>query len=161
MDVFREAVRRGLRGQGAHVEPDAALEGLSVPQAGARLPGHPHTIWEVLGHVVFWQEQWITAVKGGTPVLPKHAEGGWPTTGSPRDADEFRDALADFGASLREAERLASEGDLERAVPEILGGTAGFALLNLAHHNSYHLGQVVLLRRAMDAWPPPKGGITW
>lgn len=159
--MFRDAMRRGLRGQGAHVEPEAALEGLSAQQAGARLPGHPHTIWEILGHIAFWQDQWITAVKGGTPVLLEHAEGGWPKTGGPRDENELRQARAELGAGLREAERLVNEGDLGRPVPEILGGTAAFALFNLAHHNSYHLGQIVLLRRALGAWPPPKGGITW
>lgn len=161
MDAFRDALRRGLRGQGAHVEPEAALEGLSAGQAGTKLPGHPHTIWEILGHVLFWQTQWITAVQGGTPILPEHAEGGWPKKGGPRDDVELREALADFGSGLQEAERLTREGDLQRSVPEILGGTAALALFSLAYHNSYHLGQIVLLRRAMDAWPPPKGGITW
>jgi hypothetical protein len=28
-------------------------------------------------------------------------------------------------------------------------------------HNSHHLGQVVLLRRPIGAWPPARGGDTW
>jgi uncharacterized damage-inducible protein DinB len=28
-------------------------------------------------------------------------------------------------------------------------------------HNSYHLGQVAVLRQALGAWPPPSGRDTW
>jgi uncharacterized damage-inducible protein DinB len=28
-------------------------------------------------------------------------------------------------------------------------------------HNSHHLGQVVMVRRLLGAWPPPGGGDTW
>ena len=28
-------------------------------------------------------------------------------------------------------------------------------------HNSYHVGQVVLLRQALGAWPPPSGTDSW
>jgi len=31
----------------------------------------------------------------------------------------------------------------------------------LANHNSYHLGQIVSLRRLIGAWLPPSGGATW
>jgi hypothetical protein len=28
-------------------------------------------------------------------------------------------------------------------------------------HNSYHLGQVVLVRSALGEWPPKEGSDTW
>jgi len=34
-------------------------------------------------------------------------------------------------------------------------------LQTIASHNSYHLGQVVVLRQRLCAWPPPSGGLTW
>jgi hypothetical protein len=34
-------------------------------------------------------------------------------------------------------------------------------LYQLAAHNSYHVGQIVVLRQALGAWPPPGGGDTW
>jgi uncharacterized damage-inducible protein DinB len=35
------------------------------------------------------------------------------------------------------------------------------ALVHVAHHNAYHLGQIVSLRQAMGVWPPASGGWTW
>jgi hypothetical protein len=34
-------------------------------------------------------------------------------------------------------------------------------LENLAAHNAYHLGRIVLLRQLVEAWPPASGGYTW
>ncbi|HUB52846.1 MAG TPA: hypothetical protein VL986_11885, partial [Terracidiphilus sp.] len=34
-------------------------------------------------------------------------------------------------------------------------------LENLAAHNAYHLGRIVLLRQLLGAWPPPSGGDSW
>ncbi|HEY7818849.1 MAG TPA: DinB family protein, partial [Vicinamibacteria bacterium] len=34
-------------------------------------------------------------------------------------------------------------------------------LHTIASHGSYHVGQVVLLRQMLGAWPPPSGGLTW
>jgi len=41
-------------------------------------------------------------------------------------------------------------------------GKTGIEMLALAAvHNSYHAGQVAILRQVLDAWPPPSGGLTW
>ncbi len=34
-------------------------------------------------------------------------------------------------------------------------------LENLAAHNAYHFGRIVLLRRLLGIWPPASGGFTW
>ena len=33
--------------------------------------------------------------------------------------------------------------------------------LMIQGHNSYHLGQIVVLRQLLGAWPPPHGGQSW
>ena len=50
---------------------------------------------------------------------------------------------------------------LEEAIPAWEKANGYTALEVLALHNSYHLGQIVLLRRILGAWPPPSGGDTW
>ncbi|HMD16766.1 MAG TPA: DinB family protein [Terriglobales bacterium] len=34
-------------------------------------------------------------------------------------------------------------------------------LWQITAHNSYHAGQIALLRRQFGAWPPERGGDTW
>jgi uncharacterized damage-inducible protein DinB len=33
--------------------------------------------------------------------------------------------------------------------------------MEIIAHNSYHTGQIALLRRQAGAWPPERGGDTW
>jgi uncharacterized damage-inducible protein DinB len=35
------------------------------------------------------------------------------------------------------------------------------AIEHTAAHTSHHLGQVILLRQMLGAWPPPSGSYTW
>jgi uncharacterized damage-inducible protein DinB len=59
------------------------------------------------------------------------------------------------------------EARLDREVPPVHATEQGVdrtvrgVLFQMVAHNSYHLGQVALLRRALGAWPPPGGSDTW
>lgn len=45
--------------------------------------------------------------------------------------------------------------------PPLVNYTVGDALVHVATHNAHHLGQVILLRQLLGAWPPPAGSWTW
>ena len=53
------------------------------------------------------------------------------------------------------------EVDLDQVVEPALRRTVRDNLLMVMCHNSYHLGEIVQLRRRLGAWPPPKGGDIW
>jgi uncharacterized damage-inducible protein DinB len=51
---------------------------------------------------------------------------------------------------------------MEVARPDQKRQSTVYALLvQITAHNSYHAGQIALLRRQMDAWPPRRGGDSW
>jgi uncharacterized damage-inducible protein DinB len=99
--------------------------------------------------------QWLTGKK---PALPKHAGGSWPGENAPQDVEEWREALHQFEQSLQALIRASQEKDLLHKQ----GTKTRLEMLQtIASHNSYHLGQVVLMRQTLGAWPPPSGGLTW
>jgi len=63
-----------------------------------------------------------------------------------------------FDQGLRTMTSAAAEADLlaKRGTKTPLE-----MLQTITSHNSYHLGQVVVLRQRLCAWPPPSGGLTW
>jgi len=70
--------------------------------------------------------------------------------------------LADFAAladsspqEMRRQIETVHEGDAKVA------GTLEAVLWQMVAHNSYHAGQIALLRRMLGAWPPTGGGDTW
>jgi len=160
--VLRDKIIASVGGGGAHVAPAVALEELTAAQAKRRPSKKLATVWDELAHMVFWQELTLEIVHGGQPQAPEHAAGGWPAIPTGRGATKGWGALKGrFLAGVAELEEAARTRDLEARVGGDAKSTLGELLIMIANHNSYHLGQIVSLRRLIDAWPPPSGGATW
>lgn len=155
---LREAVLRALTGEGAHVQSASALAGLDWRFAGTRPDGAPHSAFEIVNHLVYWQDHALAWLAGDKPATPKHDADSWPGPAAPASAEVWDAAVARFTAGVEHLVRHAREDDLlARRGPK----TVLYILQIVAAHDSYHLGQVVLLRQQLGAWPPPGGGFTW
>ncbi|HEY6551984.1 MAG TPA: DinB family protein [Vicinamibacteria bacterium] len=156
-------------GKGAHTDALACLDGFSWALAGQRPAGAPYSVYELVWHMTFWMENELERIDGRTPAYPEHASEGWPGDPSP-DASAWGLAGERFKASLRRLE------DFAKATPEVRqravtvtsqaghanqGATVEDVVWQTIVHNSHHLGQVVMVRRLLGAWPPPGGGDTW
>jgi uncharacterized damage-inducible protein DinB len=156
--VLEKAVRSVLSGKGSHVEAKRALEVLDWKIAGARPEGAPHSIFQLLNHIVFWQEWVVSWLDGGKPPIPKHASGSWPGGAGPGDSKEWEQAVKRFGKGLNDLTRRTRDADLFSKG----GRKSRLEMLHtIASHNSYHIGQIVQVRQMLGAWPPPSGGVTW
>lgn len=154
-----------LRGRGAHVDPVACVAGLDSEAAGQRLPGVEHTIWELVCHMNYWMEYELRSIDGQEPVYPVHASESWPATAVPPTKEAWRQAAGRFAHLVEQlhewAQRAAVDGQGARLVHQNKSESLETVLWQMAAHNSYHTGQVALLRRAFGLWPPPGGGDTW
>ena len=150
-----------LRGEGAHVEVSAAIDGMDWRLAGVRPPGAPHSVFRVLNHMIYWQDVFLQRLTGAYAPSPAHAIDGWPGEDAPRDAAQWTAAVERFNQGLVALQALINPDTLDDVLPNWNYRTRAEAIANVASHNSYHLGQLVLLRRMLGAWPPPTGGDTW
>ena len=153
--------------------PSRILEGLTDDQLKSQLTrqrpsGAPHSIYEELWHICFWQQislEWIAGVE--TP-YPTAAAAGFPTSDDEKK-EPWRHLLERFETGVREASAAARDsGRLELSIrcPSRPGHptrvmTVREQLENLGAHNAYHLGRIVLLRQMLGAWPPKSGGYSW
>ncbi len=159
--TFARTLGHALRGEGAHVEVAAALDGMEWQLAGRRPPGAPHSVFQLLGHMIYWQDLFIQRLTGAHAPSPAHAAAGWPGNEAPASEDEWLAAVGRFDAGLALVQSLVSVHTLDEPLPNWNHRTRAEAIAGTASHNSYHLGQIVLLRRMLGAWPPPTGGDTW
>jgi uncharacterized damage-inducible protein DinB len=156
-------------GKGAHADALGILEGLNWVLAGKRPSVAPYSVHGLVWHMTFWMENELERIDGKTPAYPSQASLGWPDDAPPTEKD-WSQTVARFKMAL---DRLAlfAEATPEvkgRAVPVTSeaehanqGATVEDVVWQTVMHNSHHLGQVVLLRRLLGAWPPPGGGDTW
>ncbi len=157
-ETLTACLGQALSGRGAHSLTADVFDGLDWQLAGVRPEGAPHSLFELLNHLVYWQEFALRWLGGEKPETPEHAADSWPGAAAPGSAEEWTGTLERFKRGLAEFDRRSRAAELFSR----LGPKTALEIIQLvASHNSYHAGQVALLRRMLDAWPPPGGGATW
>ena len=161
-------LKQVLIGDSAAAPPSHILEGLSDELAHRRQERVPHTIYQELWHIAFWQEitlDWITGVETPFPATP--------AAGFSRPEDEEKESwqalCRRFFATAEKAAAIADdETVLDRQIlcPSRPGEpartmTVREQLESLGAHNAYHFGRIVVLRQLFGAWPPASGGFSW
>jgi uncharacterized damage-inducible protein DinB len=153
-DALRALLSSLLDWEDAHVAFDTAVEGIPGDARGARRDGVPHSPWQLLEHLRICQNDILEFCRNPSYVERKF-EDYWPRTAAPPSATAWDESVAAFRRDRRALQDLASERqvDLFTAIPHGSGQTYLRELLLVADHNAYHVGQLVLLRRILGAWP--------
>jgi uncharacterized damage-inducible protein DinB len=143
----------------AFMPPRRVLDGLSFEDAERRVPGIRHSVVEIVAHLVFWQNWFLSRCSGEAVPMAAHAADGWPAA----SADDWARLRAEFLNGLDRARSLPVEGRINPPIefPPLAEYTIDDAVVHMAQHNAHHLGQIVTLRQALGAWPPPEGSFTW
>ncbi|HZW94156.1 MAG TPA: DinB family protein [Candidatus Eremiobacteraceae bacterium] len=158
-----------LRGRGAHADPVACVEDLSAELAARHVAGFPHSIGQLVFHMNYWMDYELQRILGKRPSFPEHSSESFPPSPTPADAQEwdhlrklFADLLMNFNALAN-----SSPQEMQRQIVSVhigdtkLAGTLEAVLWQIVTHNSYHTGQIAMIRRMLNVWPPRRGGDTW
>jgi hypothetical protein len=153
--ALREHLLYLLRGGGAHLDFEAAVAGLPAALRGARPAGVPHTPWRLLEHLRIAQWDILEFCRNPRHVSPPFPDGYWPQGEAPPDPGAWDRSVAAFRADLKALQDLVADPatDLFAPLPHGDGQTVLREALLVADHLAYHLGQLVVVRRALGAWP--------
>lgn len=159
----RECLQKLLYGKGAHALTLNSLEGLDEKAVGKRPANSPHSIYQLLAHMIYWQEYELQKIAGEHPSYPAHAADSWLPETAPKNLQAWHDTIQRFAEGLRRYETLLADPatDLARIIDAKKNETVRDVIIMIIAHNSHHLGQIITLRQQLGAWPPPKGGDTW
>lgn len=161
-------LERILIGDAAAAAPAAVVEGLTSEIAHQAIDGVPRTIYQELWHTAFWLEMSIDWIRGIETPFPTHDMEGFPSDAAMR-LETWEGLRERFLAGLRVAAMAARDQErLDQPIrcPSRPGHpvrlmTVREQLENMAAHNTYHLGRIVLMRQMLGAWPPVSGGYAW
>jgi hypothetical protein len=161
-------LERALIADSAAAPPSHILEAVDDGLAHREFTGAPHTIYEELWHLSFWEQMTLDWVRGIETPVPAHASAGFPTEGAKLD-EPWEPLCRRFLKGAEEAAAFTRDArEMERSIrcPSLPGVpirtmTVREQLESLAAHNAYHLGRIVLLRQMGGAWPPASGGFSW
>lgn len=117
-----------------------AVTGLNARQAAWRPQPDRHSIWQIVTHIMFWQDYTLRALAGDKPTRDEVDRRNWeePVEVSDRAWDEtvraFTESYQKVLAALKTSEKI------DRLVYHL-------------PHESYHIGQIMYVR-AMQGFPP-------
>ena len=140
----------------AHVGFDSAVDGVPADRRGSLAPGFEHSVWQLLEHMRLAQKDILDFCVNARYV---HAlqwpDDYWPQSPVPPGEAAWDPSVKDFKADRDALKELAEDTrvDLLGLVPTGKGQQTYLrALLLVADHNAYHLGQLVAVRRALGIW---------
>ena len=144
-----------LKGGGAHVHFDQSLARFPVSRRGAKPSGAPYTAWQIVEHMRLAQWDILEFSRNAAHVSPQWPAGYWPPSSMPPTARAWNQSVRAFRTDLAAMIALVENRstDLFARIPHGDGQTVLREALLVADHNAYHLGQLVLLRKLLKAWP--------
>jgi uncharacterized damage-inducible protein DinB len=152
---LRDQLKKFLRWHDAHADWKTALARLSPKNRGVRPPGSPHSVWELFEHMRLAQRDILNFCINPKYVSPEWPSGYWPRHPAPPSAAAWNKTIKAFQKDLDAMANLVANPkiNLLARIPHGDGQTILREALLLADHNSYHVGQIVLVRKLLGDWP--------
>jgi uncharacterized damage-inducible protein DinB len=154
--AIRDHLVRLLDWEDAHVGFDKAIDGIPPDLRGARAPGFAHSPWELLEHMRLAQDDILDfCVNADYSHSRAWPDDYWPREQGPPSSQAWTDSITAFARSREAVKQLARDvTDLGATVPTGSGPQTYLrAILLVADHAAYHVGQLIAVRRALGIWP--------
>jgi hypothetical protein len=137
---------------GAHLSFDDAVADFPIKLRGVKPQGAPHTPWQLLEHLRIAQWDILDFSRNPDYEEMKWPDDYWPKTEAPPDTAAWDKSVEQFRSDLKAIEELVSDAgtDLTARIPHGTGQTLLREALLVADHNSYHLGQLVFVRKMLE-----------
>lgn len=136
-----------------------AIEGVTAEQAVWKPAGADNSIWETLAHLRYYNNAYLQRFKrieyeydladndatfrGGEPT-----EEAWRT-----EVEQFDSIMTEW----RDLIKAADESKFSEPVPTRPERIWADLIADVNAHNTYHGGQILLLRKLQGSWNPEKG----
>jgi hypothetical protein len=152
--ALRQHLVKLLKGGDAHADFEQAVKDFPRELRGKTPRGAEHSPWQLLEHLRIAQEDILDFSTNPDYKAREWPKEYWPATAAPPDAKAWDRCVRAFKKDLNAICNLVedAETDLFAKIPHGDGQTLLREALLVADHNSYHLGQFVLLRRLLGAW---------
>ena len=143
-----------LKGEGAHAKFEDVIDDFPANLHGKKIEKFPHTAWMLLEHLRIAQWDILEFSRNAKHKSPDWPSGYWPKEEAPPSADAWSKSVRAFQNDLKAMQKLVADpkSDLHKQFPWGDGQTLLREALLVADHNSYHLGQLVTMRRFLGAW---------
>jgi hypothetical protein len=166
--AIRKQLVEFLRGGQAHARFEDVVRNFPAKLRGVVPPSLPYSAWQVLEHIRIAQDDIVcfsmnrapaAKAKKGTRVgryrSLKWPQDYWPKSPQPPAPKSWQESVRQIGRDRDQMVRLVSDpaNDLLKPFPWGEGQNLLREALLVATHGSHHLGELIVIRRLLGAWP--------
>jgi hypothetical protein len=153
--ALRDQLVEFLKGGSAHVDTATALKNFPAKFYGEKPPNAPHSAWELLEHMRLALKDLLDFSTNPEYVDPNWPDDYWPSSAAPPSEEEWKKSVRALNSDLKAFERLVldPESNLHAEIPWAKNHqTLLHEVLLAIDHTSYHIGEIVILRRMLGIW---------
>jgi hypothetical protein len=111
----------------------------------------PKTIWQILNHLIAWQNYQLTQLKNIQQNIEQNEDATWIDDQNPSDQQELNNALIIF---KNQQQQLVEEVSIFNSNDLYINQKIKI-VQDLSVHLSFHVGEVILMRRMVGTYPLP------
>ena len=137
-----------------HVSLDASLASISFSLLGGRPSGLPYSIWQLAEHIRIAQWDILEFCRNEKHTSPKWPDEYWPEAAAPESEADWKDYISNIQEDSKAFIELIknAKDDLYKPFTHGNGQTLLKEALVLADHNAYHVAEIIVIRRLLNAW---------
>jgi hypothetical protein len=152
--ILRDHLLELLKGGHGHATFEQVIKDLPADLRGAKAPGLPHTVWQLVEHLRLAQWDILEFSRDKDHVSPDWPAGYWPKTDAPADDAAWEKSVESFRKDHQALMDLVADSktNLYAKLPWGDGQTVLREAMLVADHNAYHVAQIVSTRQALGAW---------
>jgi hypothetical protein len=138
----------------AHISFDKALKNMPFALLGEKPGNLPYSIWQITEHIRIAQWDLLEFSRNPNHVSPEWPDGYWPKESSPELEESWKQCIHQIQKDRASfIELIKNAGDkLYEPFEHGTGQSLLKEALVLADHNSYHTGEIIVVRRLLNAW---------
>lgn len=151
-EILIQELIKLLEGGTAHASFADAIDGLDPHLRGVKLDKIPYSIWQLVEHIRIAQWDMLEFSRHANHQSPKWPEGYWPKESAPKDEHTWERSLEQIENDRNAFIKLLQSEQLYDRIPHGNGQSILREALQIADHNSYHIAEIVIIRRLLGSW---------
>jgi len=152
--LIRKQLKSFLQDQKAHVNFETAVGDFPEDKMNTLVPEIGYTAWQLLEHIRLAQQDILDFMKNPQYQPLKWPEGYWPSPAQKADQVNWDQSVQQVQKDLNTLQKMLDDlaTDLYNPIPHADRYTRFREFLLIIDHNSYHVGQLVMLRKLLGVW---------
>jgi hypothetical protein len=150
-----------LNAELAHMPIAAAVADMPEDLINSRPPNVSYTFWHLVEHLRITQWDVLDYIRNPNYQYIEWPKDYWPAPDATTDMAGWRRSVEQFQSDLEALKAIVRDPatDFFAQIPH---GEPGHNILReilvVADHNSYHIGELGILRQVTDSWPKDRDG---